>query len=144
MSEPDTEERRTAQIIAPEQEPQSESDQGCDPATPAAEGMLVEADTEDWLIELNMEVLTSTISYLVFPPATAGSSFPSGMPQSSVTPALATLALPQMLVVVASLRFPVPAMSLSSCLRPWIHRLCLRCSSPRCRQPHLHLRSSLP
>lgn len=104
MSEPDSEERRTAQIITPEQELQSESDQGCDPATPAAEGMQVEVNTEDWLIELNMEVLTPTLSYLVFPP----------------------LRLQQ---VPPSLRVCLGPQSHRLCLNPWPLWLRLRCLS---------------
>lgn len=53
LSEPDPEEKRTVPAIAPESEPQSESDRGCEPATSAAEGIWVEMDTEDWLIDLD-------------------------------------------------------------------------------------------
>lgn len=37
-------------------EPQSKSDQGCEPATTVTEGILVELDTEDWLINWYSEV----------------------------------------------------------------------------------------
>ncbi|ROJ62438.1 hypothetical protein DPX16_21424 [Anabarilius grahami] len=46
-------------------EPHKESDQGCEPVTPEAEGMLVEIETEGWLMDFNAEVLTPTQSHLV-------------------------------------------------------------------------------
>ncbi|CAM4643952.1 unnamed protein product [Leuciscus chuanchicus] len=106
--------------LALEEEPPSESDQRCEPATSVAEGILVEIETEDWLMDLSTEVRSST------PPAAAGSSFPSGTPQSSIKPASpqssGTLAQPQMLINVTSLWPPVPALR----LRPGIHQLHLR------------------
>lgn len=57
-SEPEEEE------TAPNLEPQSESDQGCEPTTAAAEGILVVLDTEDWLIDLDMEVMPPTLNGL--------------------------------------------------------------------------------
>ncbi len=50
MSEPEPGEERTALTISMELEPQSESDQGCEPATAAAKGILVELDMEYWLM----------------------------------------------------------------------------------------------
>lgn len=56
---------RTALTISAEEEPHKESDQGCEHATPEAKGMLVKMETEDWLMDFNVEVLTSTQSHLV-------------------------------------------------------------------------------
>lgn len=63
MSEQELDEEGKAPTIAPM--PQSESDQGCESATPATEGILVELDTEDWLIDLDTKVLPPTLYYLL-------------------------------------------------------------------------------
>lgn len=52
--------RRTAQTIASEPEPQCESVQVCEPATTVPVGVLVELDTEDWLIDWETEVVLTT------------------------------------------------------------------------------------
>lgn len=65
MLEPEPEVNRTALTISAEEEPHKESDQGCEPATPEAEGMLVEMETEDRLMDFNAEVLTPTQSHPV-------------------------------------------------------------------------------
>ncbi|ROJ62535.1 hypothetical protein DPX16_21521 [Anabarilius grahami] len=52
----------TVPTIAPEQMPQCESDQGCEPATTMPEGILVVLNTEDWLINWHSEVLFPTLS----------------------------------------------------------------------------------
>lgn len=57
-SEPEPKQQRTALTIAPEGEPQSESDQGCESSTPVAEV----TEMEDWLIDFNVEVLTPILS----------------------------------------------------------------------------------
>ncbi|XDV31849.1 hypothetical protein PO909_002798 [Leuciscus waleckii] len=44
-----------------EEEPPSESDQGCEPTTSVAEGKLVEIETEDWLIDFSTETAQWTI-----------------------------------------------------------------------------------
>lgn len=63
MLEPEPELNRTALTISAEEKPHKESNQGCEPVTPEAEGMLVEMETEDWLMDFNAEVLTSTQSH---------------------------------------------------------------------------------
>lgn len=44
--------------------PQSESDKGCEPATIVPVGVLVELDTEDFLIDWDSEVLLPTLNRL--------------------------------------------------------------------------------
>ncbi len=51
----------TATTITPEPMPQCKSDQGCELATTMAEVILLELDTEDWLIEREKEVVLSTL-----------------------------------------------------------------------------------
>lgn len=60
-SEPEPENKRTALTIAPEEVPQSESDQGCESERPAAEG----TETEDWLIDFSEEVLIPSLFRLI-------------------------------------------------------------------------------
>lgn len=43
--QPEPEDKWPARTHAPEKEPPSESDQGCEPATSVAEGILVEIET---------------------------------------------------------------------------------------------------
>lgn len=82
----------------------------------------------------------STTLSLSTPTATAGSSFPPALPQSS-----GTLAPPQSLRLLLGLQcrrhHSIPS---ALCLLPGIHWLPLRRSSPGHRQPQLHHGSSLP
>ncbi|ROL48793.1 hypothetical protein DPX16_23443 [Anabarilius grahami] len=48
---------------APTISPECEYDQGCEPATSVLQGILVVLDTEDWLIDLDMEPLISSLHY---------------------------------------------------------------------------------
>ncbi|ROL46817.1 hypothetical protein DPX16_1454 [Anabarilius grahami] len=53
--QPKPEDMWPALTLAPKKEPHSESDQGCEPATSVAEGILVELVTEDWLMDFHTE-----------------------------------------------------------------------------------------
>lgn len=61
MHEPEPDEEETALISAQESVPQC----ACEPVTAATEGILVDLDTGDWLKDLNVEVLSPTLSHLV-------------------------------------------------------------------------------
>lgn len=74
----------TAPTIAPEPMPQSESDQGCEPATIV--GVLVELKTEDCLIDWDTEVMLPTL------PHPESSILSSSVPSSSlVHPSIMTV-----------------------------------------------------
>lgn len=74
----------TAPTIAPEPIPQSESDQGCEPATIV--GVLVKLKTEDCLIDWDTEVMLPTL------PHPESSILSSSVPSSSlVHPSIMTV-----------------------------------------------------
>lgn len=75
MHDPEHEEEGTVPTIAPETASQGASDQGCEPAIAAIEGILVEVDSEDWLINFDMEGLPPTLSHPVLSVSSQSSLF---------------------------------------------------------------------
>jgi hypothetical protein len=67
--------------LAPELKPQRDSDLGCEPATIVPVGVLVELDTEDWLIDWETEI--SLYHHELFVLSSSSLIPPSIMPESS-------------------------------------------------------------
>ncbi|ROL52405.1 hypothetical protein DPX16_6634 [Anabarilius grahami] len=121
--QPVPEDKRSVRTLAPEEEPPSESDQGCEPTTSVAEGIFVEIESEDWLMDFSYEIDVSlhaslaVVSGLWVCAVRRSSSSPPGSCRPSVTiPSPAPVTIPTPSPCPPPKPSPSPVQAARSCL----------------------------